>query len=151
MEYYSLDFLLNHPQPSNHKTPENKPATLETLLEEKLHSLSDILKKIEQEIQKRNDLSQHSIYLIYEHYCCLKSKLLPLDFWEPGSISSIDSRKAGFAKQLDKLKQEVRQEQVQCWQDISQLNKEFRNWFKQYCDLVQRVRLITGLKSESSN
>ena len=53
MEYYSLDFLLHQPQPSNHKSPENKPETLETLLEEKLHCLSDILKKIEQEIKKK--------------------------------------------------------------------------------------------------
>ena len=144
MEYNSLDFLLNHPLPSNHKTPENKPGTLETLLEGKLHCLSDILKKIEQETQKRNDLSQHSIDLIYEHYCALKSQLLGLSFWELGSNSSIDSRRSSLGKQLDVLKQEVRQEQIQCWQDISRLNKEFRNWFKQYRDLMQRVRLVTG-------
>ena len=35
MEYYSLDFLLNKPPASNHKTPEKKPETLERLLEEK--------------------------------------------------------------------------------------------------------------------
>ncbi len=151
MEYYSLDFLLNKPPPSNHKTPEKKPETLERLLEEKVHCLSDILKKIEQEIQKRSDLSQQSIHLVYEHYCSLKSKLLQLEFWELGSNTSVDARRVSLEKQLDKLKQEVRQEQIQRWQDISELNKESRNWFKLYRDLVQRVQLITGHKNEFSD
>ena len=146
MEYKSLDFLLNNSLRSDQTSDDSKPETLETLLEEKLHCLSNILKGIEQEILKRNDLSQHSIYLIYEHCCFLNSKLLQLDFWELGSNTSVDARRVSLEKQVDKLKQEVRQEQIQRWQDNSKLNKEFRNWFRQYCDLQQRFKLITGHK-----
>ncbi|MDA2934255.1 hypothetical protein MYX82_07915 [Acidobacteria bacterium AH-259-D05] len=153
MEYYvTLDSILNnlsdHP---NQKTIQNhkEPESLEKLLEEKLNSLSDILKQIEQEMQARNDLSKNIIFQIYEHYCLLKSKLLGLSFWELGSNSSVDSRRSALGKQLDALKQEVRKEQIQCWQDVSNLKKEFRNWFKQYRDLMQRVRLVTGHKSDS--
>ncbi|MDA2925106.1 hypothetical protein MYX65_10750 [Acidobacteria bacterium AH-259-L09] len=112
-------------------------------MEEKVRSLAENLEQIEKEIRKRQQLSKNLIYQIYEHYCLLKSKLLGLYFWEPGANPSIEVRRSALEKQLDTLKQEVRKEQTQCWQDLSNLKKEFRNWFKQYCDLVQRVKLIT--------
>ncbi|MDA2933461.1 hypothetical protein MYX82_03870 [Acidobacteria bacterium AH-259-D05] len=149
MEYYvTLDSILNNlPDHFNQKTPENdkEPESLEKLLEEKVNCLTDILGQIEQEIQKRNDLSQNLIHQIYSHYCSVKSQLLGLSFWELGANPSIDSRRNALGKQLDVLKQEVWKEQTQWWLDVSNLKKEFRNWFKQYKDLMQRVRLVTGL------
>ena len=148
MEYYvTLDSILNNlPNHSKQKTPEigKEPESLEKLLEEKVSSFVEILNQIEQDIRKRKDLSQSLIHQIYEHYCSLKSQLLGLSFWELGSNSSIDFRRSSLGKQLDVLKQEVWKEQTLCWQDVSNLKKEFRNWFKQYRDLVQRARLITG-------
>lgn len=151
MEYYSLDSLLNNPslsnQSPNQNTPhnkDNKPGSLEDFLEDKVQCLTDIIEHIQQEIRSREQLSQNIIHQTYEHYCLLKSKLFGLYFWEPGTNPSIDSRKSILERQLDALKQEVRKEQVQCSQDVSILNKEFRTWLKQYCDLMQRVRLVTG-------
>ncbi len=148
MEYYvTLNSILNNlPDHSKQKTPENdkEPESLEKLLEEKVSSFVEILNKIEQDISQRQDLSQSLINQIYEHYCSVKSQLLGLSFWGTGANPSIEARRSTLGKQLDVLKQEVRKEETQCWQDISNLKKELRNWFKQYKDLVQRVRLVTG-------
>ena len=105
--------------------------------------LSEILGQIEQDIQHRRELSLRIIHDVEEHYCQVKSKVLQLKFWELGSIPSIDARRAGLERQLDFLKKARRQEQVTCWQDVSNLKREFRTWFKQYRDLVQRVKLIS--------
>jgi len=155
MEYYvTLDSILNNlPDHSKQKTPENdkEPESLEKLLEEKVSSFVEILNQTEQDIRKRKDLSQSLIHQTYEHYCSVKSQLLGLSFWELGSNSSIDSRRSTLGKQLDVLRQEVRKEQTQCWLDVSNLKKEFRNWFKQYKDLIQRVRLVTGHRFENKS
>lgn len=62
--------------------------------------------------------------------------------WPLGANRGIEIRRIRLEKQLDTLLQEKRAEQVKCWNDIALLNKELRNWFKEYCDLAQRVRLI---------
>ena len=149
--YLTLDSFLNNLL-TNHsrekiQQEDKQIDSLENLLEEKVNSLSDILKQIEQDIERRNDLSRKVIFQIYEHYSSIKSKLFQLEFWELGSNRGIDSTRSGLGKQLDVLKQEVRKEQIQHWFDISKLKKESRNWFKQYRDLVQRVRLVNEYRS----
>ena len=151
MQFYgSLDSLLEYgnPQPpsyfKNQNSIENteQKDPLENLLQEKAQCLADILGQIDLDIKSRKELSLNVIYRIYQHYCYLKSNVLELYTWELGRNRGIEIRRVRLEKQLDSLKQEKRQEQVQCWQDIAQLKKEFRTWFKQHCDLVQRVKII---------
>ena len=86
------------------------------------------------------------IYRIYQHYCYLKCKLFELYTWELGRSRNVEKRRSSLEQQLDALKQEKRQEQVHCWQDIARLRTELRTWFKQYRDLMQRVRMISSGK-----
>lgn len=145
--YPTLDSILySLPKPAvpRNRSSRKEPESLEGLLEEKVRCLSEILRKILQDIDRRNDLSVDIIYGIEQHYCHLKSKLLRLEFWELGTNAGVDARRSSLERQLDALKQAKRQERVQCWQDISVLKKEFRTWLKQYRDLVQRARLISA-------
>jgi hypothetical protein len=92
----------------------------------------------------RSELSFHVIYRIYQHYCYLKTKLFELYPLELGKSRAVEGRRSQLETQLDMLKQEKRKEQIQCWQDKEALKKEWRQWFKQYCDLVQRAKIILG-------
>jgi len=166
MKFYgTLESLLKYSPPSSLKNPpvpkstetnlekttkekketteENTPPdSLENILNEKVQCLSSILAQINHDITSRGGLSQNVIYRIYQHYLYLKTKLYELSQWEFGSSRNVEQRRSNLEKQLDTLKQEKRQEQVQCWQDIVSLKKELRNWFKQYCDLMQRVKIV---------
>lgn len=149
--YGTLDLLLKYtPPPSEHfsvqqsEEKKDNDLSLEGLLGAKVQCLSDILADIQHGIQGRKDLFENVIYRIYQHYCYLKGKLFEMYQWPINHSRAIETRRSGVEKQLDTLKQEKRKEQVQCWQDIAGLKKEFRVWLKQYSDLAQRVRLITG-------
>lgn len=143
---YSPPALINDSQTSPDSELDKTDDSLENILEEKVNCLSTILVQINHDITKRGDLSQNVINKIYEHYCYLKTKLFELYQWRFGSNRNIESRRSKLEKQLDSLKQEKRQEQVQCFRDILLLGKESRNWFKQYCDLMQRVKIILAGK-----
>ena len=145
--YVSLDSILEYsPQtagyPELEKT-DQKESALEELLQQKVQTLVDILEQISGEIGERAGLYSQVIWQISGHYCRLKSKLLELDSWYPGANRSIESRRSSLEKELNTLLHEKRQEQIQSWQDISRLKTEFRTWFKQYRDLVERVKLIS--------
>ena len=129
-----------NPQEREHRA--NRTDSLEGLLMEKVRCLSDILSQIAYDIEQRTLLSHHIIGHIYRHYCYVKTGLLELYQWQLGTSRSVEQRRTGIEQQLGTLIQEKRQEQVRCWQDIAQLKKEFRQWLKQYCDVVQRVRII---------
>ena len=127
---------------------DEKEASLEDLLQEKVHSLSDILAQIQKDIQSRSALFENIVYRIYQHYCYLKGKLFELYIFPINGNRAIEGRRSNLEKQLDALLQEKRKEQVQCWQDIAALKKEFRVWFKQHRDLTQRVKLVLQRGSE---
>ncbi len=151
--YGRLDSLLRYspPQESYYFASQNaddndKSGTLEDLLEEKLRSLSEILNGIKHDIESRGDVSNNIIYQIGKHYCYLKTKLFELYTWGFGRSQIIENRRSKLERQLDNLNQEKRGEEVRCWQDIAVLKKEFRTWFKQYCDVLQRVKIVLGDK-----
>jgi len=116
--------------------------SLEGLIGDKVRCLGDMLTQIQQDMQRRTVLSEQVITRIYQHYCYVYTKVLELSTWQMGSNKTIESRRLRLEQQLDALKQETRQEQVQCWQDIALLRKEWRQWFKQYSDVMQRARII---------
>jgi len=132
------------PQVIERKQP---AGSLENILKEKVQCVSTILNQISHDIKGRKHLSQRIIYRIYQHYFYLKEKLFELYHWELGKSRSVESRRSQLERQLDSLKQEKRQEQVKCWGDVEVLKKEFRNWFKQYSDLMQRVRIVMPNKA----
>lgn len=83
---------------------------------------------------------------IEKDYCYLKTKLFELYTWQTGSSRTVESRRLGIERLLGDLNQKSRDEQVECWRNIAELKREFRNWFKQYKDLLQRVGLVLGAK-----
>ncbi len=65
---------------------------------------------------------------------------------EMGWSRSLETRRSRLEQQLNQLLVEKRQEQTQCFKDISLLQKESRQWFKQYLDLLQRVKIVIPQK-----
>ena len=121
---------------------------LGNLLRDKFRCLSDILSSIEREAQSRHRLSDSLLVEIQQQYCYLKTKLFELYERGLGINRALDSRRSKLEIQLDKLNEEARQERVHAWQDVGNLSKEWRTWFKQYCDLVQRLRIV-GVRVKS--
>lgn len=74
--------------------------------------------------------------------CYVKTKLYELDSWPVGVNRSIESRRCRLEAQLDSLNRETHEGRVQLWQDVEELRREWRTWFKQYLDLVQRSRIV---------
>lgn len=150
MELYgTIDSLLEYATPQspeyfvNQPVPDDKQeGSLEDLLSEKVRTLSSILCQIGSEIKSRETLSLKAIEDVDQHYCYLKTKLFELYSWEVGRSRDVEMRRSKLEKQLDTLRQEKRQEPTQCWRDVAPLRREFREWFKQYSDLVQRIRLV---------
>lgn len=147
--YGSIDSLLAYAPPpisayvADHQpTPRRQAAAFTSLMQEKVRSLSSILADIEHEAGQRQSLSADIIQQIYEHYTYLKSKLFELYIFPITGNRALESRRSALEKQLDALKQEDRRERVLCWQDVAALRREFRTWFKQHADLVQRVKLV---------
>ncbi len=152
--YGTLEAILEYAPKSpsyieKHLTREPRKADgLETILSEKTESLRAILVDIERDIGSRAALSQKVIWQISQHYCYTKTKLMELYLWPLSANRAIEQRRGMLEMQLDALDQEQRKEQVQAWPDIAALKTEFRTWFKQYCDMAQRVRMILSGSAE---
>ena len=122
--------------------------SLGNLLRDKFQCLTDILSSIEREADARRRLSGTLLVEIQQQYCYLKGKLFELYERGLGINKNLDSRRSKLEIQLDKLNDESREERVRAWQDVESLSKEWRTWFKQYCDLVQRLTIVgVGVKS----
>lgn len=118
--------------------------SISTLFAGKVSCLVDILAGIDSDASTRVKLSAEVLLEIERQYCYLKTKLYELDTWGLGVNQSVESRRSKLEMQLDKLNQETREERIQAWQDVEDLRKERRIWFKQYADLIQRMRIIAG-------
>lgn len=121
---------------------------LETLVGEKVRSVADILADLRHDMGARQLLSLAMLSAIQEHYLLVKNKFLQLDHWPQGGSRLMETRRSALEAQLDVLLREERQERVKCWEDIAKLKKEFRQWHKQYADLVQRSRIILSATHE---
>lgn len=119
------------------------PLSLDALLHERQRCLADILAAISHEITVRKDISAAITTQIEETYSALKSEILTLQRTPLRFDRTLDQKRATIDACLAKLRAESRNEQSQCWRDITRLTEELRTWTKQYEDLAQRVRLLT--------
>jgi len=148
--YGSLDMLLAYsPSKTNQVIKkrgdgdgDSEQGSLENLLSDKLNSFRTILTDVTSDIDKRRALSEDIINRIYQHYIYIKTNLMELYTVQIGSSFTFDFRRSSLEKQLDSLKHEKRAEQITCSQDIAKLKIEFRQWFKKYSDLLQRIKII---------
>lgn len=74
----------------------------------------------------------------------MSSKLHQAELWTLGLRRHVEQRRSLIERQIDLLKQEARNEQRQCWQDIAQLKAERRQWLKQYRDALLRANVVLG-------
>jgi hypothetical protein len=136
-------------QPANENTlplrgqePPNETDSLEDLLISRVGVMEQILADIQTSIQSRQIVSREFLQAVEDHYGYVKSKLFDLHAWPFPSAPAIDERRGALEKELGVLTQEKRREFITCWQDIVDLKREFRSWFKEYADLRQRARLL---------
>jgi len=128
---------------------EQETDSLESLLIDKVNVLQDLINQIDFDENQRKALSYQVLYRLYQHYFYAKTYLFQIDQWQMGSQRHIEQRRSKLEQELSKLKQEKRQEQILCFQDILKLRQEKRNWLKQFGDLSRRVKLV--LPQDSNN
>lgn len=156
--YGGLEALARYPPPylldsaaatSTTGNRDSEEDALGNLLRDKFQCLTDILSAIEREADSRRRLSGALLVEIQRQYCYLKTKLFELYERGLGISRNLESRRSKLEIQLDKLNEESRGERVRAWQDVENLSREWRTWFKQYCDLVQRLRIVgVSVKSQ---
>lgn len=112
------------------------------MLTSKVRTLSEILLQIEDDQRSRTLLSSLVLSHLQVHYTYLRSKLLELYEWAFGRNRTVDARRSSLEEALDALNQERRRERIQCWNDVAELRREWRTWFKQHADVDQRVKLL---------
>lgn len=134
------------PHRSSHRR--SNPDGIDGILQDKVDSLADILSDINRRIRERYQISDHVVDLIGRHYRYIKTKLFEMNQWPVNGTKAIELRRSGLEGTLDTLLNEQRREQVQCWQDVADLRRELWKWFKEYSDVMQRVRLV--LSDENS-
>ena len=138
------------PRPTSRN--KNSLVSLETLLDDKIRTLSTILSSLGQEIKERHSISRCVLGDITHDYLSVSSELLGLQPFVPDANPFIEGRRLDLEKRLDNLRRETRNEQVLRWQDTAHLNREFRTWFKQHRDLSQRIAiLITGAEKRRTS
>ncbi len=152
MSYGSIDDTLRYLVVRNSNDTGVKPSARKTddadaigrILTEKVTCLGTIIADIGKEIDKRTTLSAGVIDRIYQHYFYVSSKLLELTQWPLSGNRAIEQRRSQLETMLDTLLNEKRREQILCLQDVAKLKRDFWRWFKEYCDVVQRMSVVTG-------
>ena len=121
---------------------------LEHLLSERQRTLGSILRFIDTEVRHRKQLSRRVSKEVLRQYLYVKSKLFVLDGFPLSGNRAWEMRRSALEKELDGLNKEQRTEQVACFRDIAVLTAEWRTWFKQYGEAVQRTGLVLGYRGE---
>ena len=125
------------------RTMKGKSDPLSGLLGQKVQCLSNILSDIQKDIGHRTTLTSRILNEIESHYLYVTTKFLEMYDWPITANRALEQRRITLEAQLDTLNLERRQEMVKSFQDTAKLKKEFRMWWKQYSDLMQRTHLVT--------
>lgn len=150
MTYGSVDNAIKYlivrgqVQPTTKQAPSTHAGghSIDEILSDKVGCLGKILADIQGEIDKRQVLSSAVIERIYAHYFYVKKYLFQIDHWPITGNRAIEQRRSKLEEKLDTLLAEKRREQVLCFQDIANLKRDFWKWFKEYCDVAQRARMV---------
>ena len=156
MTYGSVDEAVRYLIESNSIGPPSKQlptkgggdGSIDKILADRVDSLATILIDIQGTIDKRQVLSGAVIDRIYAHYFYVKKYLCEIARWPLSANRAIEQRRSKLENMLDTLLAEKRREQILCFQDIANLKRDFWRWFKEYCDLVQRLNLMTTRSRE---
>lgn len=119
-----------------------KDKILNQVFKSRLDTVRITLFDILYEIHNRSALDETLANRLNEDICRLRTKLLELESWQVGSNKAVDSKRGTIEDKIHDLEMELRHRDIKRWQDVSPLKKELRDTFREYSDIVRKIRII---------
>lgn len=117
---------------------------IDAVLVERVRVLRGLVEEVGDDCVRREELSRLVAERVWADYLSLRCELLPLQSYPFSLDRSFDRRREDLEARLDRLCFEARREEVERWRDVAVLRREQRQWFREYCDLRQRLLLLGG-------
>jgi len=118
------------------ETAPSAPSGLATLLDSRVTTLGDFVRAVTAEGVGRRRLSEEVAHSLASEASAVQSELWALPDGGAGA------RRQTLETRLAMLAEAHRQEQVACWRDLEQVQRERRTWLKEYLELRQRMTLL---------
>ena len=121
-------------------------------LDDKLLFLRECIGQVECQLRVREEQKQEFVRELEQRVCEVQTAIYELDDFGlvPNNAlghvgtSQFGQRKTGLEREKKLLEREIRQQEVECWRDVTALLKELRQLRKEY----RAVRQSVGLCSE---
>jgi len=123
--------------------PQNPPSkhTYLPQLEDKLQFLREGISEVEEQLRLRKEQEQALIDEIDQQICEVKSSIYALDYsGDMRNPPQMNQRRNHLEKEIKMLEKEKRQQELDCWRDITALQKDLRQLKKEY----RAVKRSTG-------
>jgi len=115
---------------------------------DKLDTFRSVLVDIFSQIDDRKHLKKYVLRNIDMEICEHGSELHSLQNWYIGISQNIDTRRNALEKLVCQLEKEKRDRVTESWRDISELKRELRQRFIEYCDVRRKFSIIRNIDTK---
>lgn len=133
------------------KMVSENPFQLNLLISNKTKNLKSVVKALLEEIEKRKILHSNLLQIIDDQVSEQNSQILnfesiwPKYDWQ--KEQEFNQLKSDLEKKILRLESEKRSEQVECWRDLMNLQKDLMFALREYWDLVNRSNSLLVRKN----
>lgn len=117
---------------------------IERILSQDADMLRKWIAEVESRIKARTRLTKKFMHRLETDIDSLERKERNLEIWGPGYKSSIDKMRTDVRTQINILKGEARNHEVNFWRDVSGLEKELRQLLQAYSKARLRSDLLAS-------
>jgi hypothetical protein len=115
---------------------------VDRILTEDIELLRKWIKEIESKIQSRTQLTKDLMRQLGEDIQMLERRDERLEIWGPGYKQSIDRVRSELRGQINLLKNETRDTELNFWRDVTALEKELRILLQAYARAKRKKDLV---------
>ena len=115
---------------------------VDRILAEDVELLRKWIREIESKIESRTDLTRDLMRQLGEDIGKLERKDELLSIWGPGYKQSIDRTRSELQGQINILKNEARNQELNFWKDVTALEKELRILLQAYAKAKRKKDLM---------
>jgi len=128
----------NHENGMNHDPND----IVDRILAEDVELLKKWIREIESKIQSRTELTRELMHQLGEDIEKLERRDENLSIWGPGYKQSIDRTRSELRNQINILKNEARNQELNFWRDVTALEKELRILLQAYTRAKRKKDLM---------
>lgn len=122
---------------------------IDRILTDDVDLLRKWIKEVQAKIKSRTDMTKDFMRHLGRDISDLQGKEEEIEFWSPGYKSSIDKMRSDLRSQINILKSEARNHEVNFWRDVSGLEKELRMLLQAYNKAKLKRDLMRNPTEES--